>query len=167
MLLMDIGAEYGGYAGDMTRVIPISGKFTPRQKEVYLACMAVHLYAKEIMRAGVVKADYDIKIRDFMGTQLVKIGLLTQAELDADPICVRRYFMHGVSHSLGIDVHDVGPDTPVFALNQVWTIEPGIYIPEEGIGYRLETDVVIRENSVEDLLDFVPLHPDDVEAAMA
>ncbi len=166
MVLFDTGAEYGNYCGDMSRVIPVNGAFTPRQREVYDAVVAVHLKAMEFMKPGVMKADYEKQVQRFMGEQLVKVGLLTQAELDADLMSIRRYFMHGTSHPLGLDVHDVGPANPAFAVGQVWTIEPGIYVKEEGIGYRLETDVVIREDGVEDLLAFVPLQADDVEAAM-
>lgn len=167
MVLFDIGAEYGNYCGDMSRVVPVNGRFTPRQREVYDAVAAVHLKAMEYMKVGVMKADYEKQVQQFMGEQLVKIGLLSQQELDADLMSIRKYFMHGTSHPLGLDVHDVGPANPAFAVGQVWTIEPGIYIKEEGLGYRLETDVVIRENGVEDLLGFVPLQADEVEAAMA
>ncbi|MFI3244230.1 MAG: aminopeptidase P N-terminal domain-containing protein [Akkermansia sp.] len=166
MVLFDTGAEYGNYCGDMSRVIPVNGSFTPRQREIYDAVAAVHLKAMEFMKVGVMKADYEKQVQQFMGEQLVKVGLLTQEELDADLMSIRKYFMHGTSHPLGLDVHDVGPSNPAFAVGQVWTIEPGIYVKEEGIGYRLETDVVIREDGVEDLLAFVPLHADDVEAAM-
>ncbi len=166
MILFDTGAEYGNYCGDMSRVVPVNGKFTARQREIYDAVVAVHLKAMEFMKVGVMKADYEKQVQQFMGEQLVKVGLLTQEELDADLMSIRKYFMHGTSHPLGLDVHDVGPANPAFAVGQVWTIEPGIYVKEEGIGYRLETDVVIRENGVEDLLAFVPLEADAVEAAM-
>ena len=167
---MDIGAEYGGYAGDMTRTIPANGKYTPRQKAVYEACLAVHRYAKEIMLPGLKKSEYERLVRVRMAAELVKLGLLTQEEVDAapeNPLCVRKYFMHGTSHPIGLDVHDVGPADPVFAVNQVWTIEPGIYIPDEAIGIRIETDVVIRENAAEDLIPNAPLDVEDIEALMA
>ena len=170
LILFDIGAEYGGYAGDMTRTVPASGKFSPRQRAVYEAVLAVHRYAASIMRPGVKKSEYERLIRIRMAAELVKLGLLTQAQVDAqksDPLCVRRYYMHSTSHPLGLDVHDVGPADPVFAENQVWTIEPGIYIAEEGIGIRIETDVVIHADSVEDLIPNAPLEVADVEAAMA
>ena len=170
LILLDIGAEYGGYAGDMTRTIPANGKYTPRQKAVYEACLAVHRYAKEIMLPGLKKSEYERLVRVRMAAELVKLGLLTQEEVEAapeNPLCVRKYFMHGTSHPIGLDVHDVGPADPVFAENQVWTIEPGIYIPEESIGIRIETDVLITENGVEDLIPGAPIDPDDIEAAMA
>lgn len=170
LILLDIGAEYGGYAGDMTRTIPASGKFTPRQREVYEAVLRVQRYAMSIMRPGLEKQEYERLVRVRMAAELVKLGLLSQEEVDAqpeNPLCVRRYYMHGTSHSLGIDVHDVGSDTKSFAAGQVWTVEPGIYIPAEKIGIRLETDVLITEDGVEDLIPNAPIEPDDIEAAMA
>lgn len=170
LILFDIGAEYGGYAGDMSRTIPANGKFSPRQRAVYNAVLAVHRYAAQIMRPGVKKSEYERMVRRRMADELVGLGLLTRAEVEAggdDPLCVRRYYMHGTSHPLGLDVHDVGPADPVFAENQVWTIEPGIYIAEENIGVRIETDVVICADSVEDLIPGAPLEADEIEAAMA
>lgn len=169
LILFDIGAEYGGYAGDMTRTVPANGKYTPRQKAVYEACLAVHRYARDIMRPGLKKSEYERLVRVRMAAELVKLGLLTQQEVDAapeNPLCVRKYFMHGTSHSLGVDVHDVGPADPIFAVNQVWTIEPGIYIPAENIGIRIETDVVILEDTTEDLIPNAPLDVADIEALM-
>ena len=170
LILLDIGAEYGGYAGDMTRTIPANGRFTPRQKEVYNAVLAVHRYARSIMKPGLARLDYEKKVRAFMAGQLLKLGLISEediAEKPEDPPAVRHYYMHGTSHSLGIDVHDVGPANPVFAENQVWTIEPGIYIAEEGIGVRIETDVLIRAEDTEDLIPCAPLEADEIEAIMA
>ena len=170
LILLDIGAEYAGYAGDMTRTIPANGKYTPRQKAVYEACLAVHRYAKDIMLPGLKKSEYERLVRVRMAAELVKLGLLTQEEVDAapeNPLCVRKYFMHGTSHPIGLDVHDVGPADPVFAENQVWTIEPGIYIPEESIGIRIETDVVIHADHAEDLIPNAPLDVADIEALMA
>lgn len=169
LILFDIGAEYGGYAGDMSRTVPANGKFTPRQKAVYEACLAVHYYARDIMRPGLRKTEYERLVRVRMAAELVKLGLLTQEEVDAapeNPLCVRRYFMHGTSHPLGLDVHDVGPADPVFAENQVWTVEPGIYIAEENIGIRIETDVVIHADGTEDLIPNAPLEVADIEALM-
>ena len=170
LILLDIGAEYAGYAGDMTRTIPANGKYTPRQKAVYEACLAVHRYARDIMRPGLKKSEYERLVRVRMAAELVKLGLLTQEEVDAapeNPLCVRKYFMHGTSHPIGLDVHDVGPADPVFAVNQVWTIEPGIYIPAEEIGIRIETDVLIHADYTEDLIPNAPLDVADIEALMA
>lgn len=170
LILFDIGAEYGGYAGDMSRTVPANGRFSPRQKAVYEAVLAVHRYARSIMRPGLLKSEYERLVRVFMAEQLVGLGLLDRARVEAEkdnPLCVRRYYMHSASHSLGIDVHDVGPADPVFAENQVWTVEPGIYIAEEGIGVRIETDVVIHADSTEDLIPEAPLDVADIERIMA
>lgn len=170
LILFDIGAEYGGYAGDMSRTVPANGRFSPRQKAVYEAVLAVHRYARDMMRPGLLKSEYERLIRVYMAEQLIGLGLLTREQVEAEkenPLCVRRYYMHGTSHPLGIDVHDVGPADPVFAENQVWTIEPGIYIAEEGIGVRIETDVVIHTDSTEDLIPEAPLDVADIERLMA
>lgn len=169
LVLFDIGAEYGGYAGDMSRTIPANGKFSPRQKEVYEAVLAVHRYARQIMKPGLQKSEYERLVRIEMANQLVHLGLLSRDEVEADSgdlQCVRRYYMHGTSHPLGIDVHDVGPLDPVFAENQVWTVEPGIYIADEGIGVRIETDVVIHSDGTEDLIPQAPLEVADIERLM-
>ncbi len=169
LILFDIGAEYGGYAGDMSRTIPANGKFSPRQRAVYEAVLAVHRYAASIMLPGVRKVDYERLVRVRMAEELVKLGLLTERQVQAeahDPRCVRQYYMHGASHSLGLDVHDVCPTDPVFAVGQVWTIEPGIYIAAEKLGVRIETDVLIRENGVEDLIPGAPLEAGDIERLM-
>ncbi len=168
LILFDIGAEYGGYAGDMTRTVPANGKFSPRQREVYEAVLAAHRYAASIMRAGLERKEYELAVRRFMGQQLVKLGLLRPEEVEGqeNPLAVRRYFMHGTSHSLGLDVHDVGSDNATFAVGQVWTIEPGIYIPEESIGIRIETDVLITDQGTEDLIPNAPLDVASIEAFM-
>ncbi len=168
LILFDIGAEYGGYAGDMTRTVPANGRFSPRQKAVYEAVLAAHRYARTAMRPGVERREYEKAVRRFMGQQLVGLGLLQPAEVEGqeDPQAVRRYYMHGTSHSLGLDVHDVGSDNATFAEGQVWTIEPGIYIPDEGIGVRIETDVLITAEGTEDLIPGVPLDVADIEAMM-
>ena len=169
LILFDIGAEYGGYAGDMSRTIPANGRFSPRQKAVYEAVLAVHRYAASIMLPGVRKADYERRVRARMAQELVKLGLLSPEQLQdkgGDFTCVRKYYMHSASHSLGLDVHDVCPEDPVFAVGQVWTIEPGIYIPEENLGVRIETDVLIHPSGVEDLIPGAPLEEADIERLM-
>ncbi len=168
LILFDIGAEYGGYAGDMTRTVPANGKFSPRQRAVYEAVLATHRYACSIIRPGVERKDYELSVRRFMGGQLVGLGLLRPEEVEGqeNPTAVTRYYMHGTSHSLGIDVHDVGSDGATFAAGQVWTVEPGIYIPEEGIGIRLETDVLVTGEGVEDLIPNCPLDVEEIEAMM-
>ena len=170
LILFDIGAEYAGYAGDMTRTIPANGKYTPRQKAVYEACLAVHRYAREIMLPGLKKSEYERLVRVRMAAELVKLGLLTQEEVDAapeNPLCARDSVIPGTPHPTGPAGHDVPPADPGIAENQVWTIEPGIYIPAENIGIRIETDVVIHADSTEDLIPNAPLDVEDIEALMA
>ncbi|MDO4409796.1 MAG: aminopeptidase P N-terminal domain-containing protein [Akkermansia sp.] len=170
LVLMDIGTEYGNYNSDMTRTVPVNGKFTPRQRAVYEAVRHTMEFAKSILRPGIRKSDYERQIRVHMGKELLTLGLVTEAQLaenPADPPIVRKYFMHGCSHFLGLDVHDVGESDPIIATGMVYTIEPGIYIPEESIGIRLENDVLVGETENTDLLGDVPLHPDDIEALMA
>ena len=169
LVLFDVGAEYGGYAGDMSRTIPVNGHFSPRQRAVYSSVLAVHRYAASIMRPGVLKTDYERLVRIRMAEELIRLGLLSEEEVAKeadDPTCVRKYYMHSVSHPLGLDVHDVCPPNPVFAEGQVWTIEPGIYIAAENIGVRIETDVLIHSDHTEDLITTAPLEPDDVESLM-
>ncbi len=169
LVLFDVGAEYGGYAGDMSRTIPANGHYSPRQRAVYLAVLAVHRYAASIMRPGVLKNEYEKLVRIRMAEELVKLGLLSESEVAAqaaDPLCVRKYYMHSVSHPLGLDVHDVCPSNPVFAEGQVWTVEPGIYIAEENLGVRIETDVLIHADHTEDLITTAPLEPEEVESLM-
>ncbi len=170
LVLLDIGAEYGNYNGDMTRTVPANGRFSPRQRAVYDAVLRAMKYAMTILRPGIDKKEYERLIRVFVANELVSLGLLTPkdlAENPEDPPAVRRYFMHGISHSLGLDVHDVGNPQPILQANMVFTIEPGIYIREEGIGIRLETDVLIGEESNVDLLAHIPLEADEIEKWMA
>ena len=169
LILMDIGAEYGNYNGDMTRTIPVNGKFSPRQREVYEAVLRTMVYAESLMRPGVLKSEYERLVRVYVGGELISLGLLTEKDVaddPEDPIAVKRYYMHGCSHSLGLDVHDVG-NVSEFAPGMVFTIEPGIYIREEGIGIRLENDILIGEERNTNLLAAAPLNPDDIERLMA
>ena len=170
LVLMDIGTEYGNYNSDMTRTVPVNGKFTPRQRAVYESVLNMMTYAKKILRPGILKSEYERLVRVFAAGELVKLGLITPsqvAEKPSDPPIVRKYYMHGCSHFLGLDVHDVGEANPVVLPGMVFTVEPGIYIAEEGIGIRLENDVLIGETENIDLLGDVPLLPDDIERLMA
>jgi Xaa-Pro aminopeptidase len=170
LVLIDCGCEYGLFHSDLTRVIPANGKFTPRQKEVYLAVLHVMNEAKKLL----VPADYTLdqyheKIGFIMEEQLLKLGLLTPADIDnQDPEwpAYKKYFMHGTSHHLGLDTHDLGGRYTPLRAGMVFTVEPGIYIPEEGFGIRLENNVLITENGVKDLTENIPLLPDDIESLM-
>ena len=170
LVLMDIGTEYGNYNSDMTRTVPVNGKFTPRQRAVYESVLNMMTYAKSVLRPGILKSEYERLVRVFAAGELVKLGLVTPAQVaekPSDPPIVRKYYMHGCSHFLGLDVHDVGETNPVVLPGMVFTIEPGIYIAEEGIGIRLENDILIGEKENIDLLGDVPLLPDDIERLMA
>jgi Xaa-Pro aminopeptidase len=170
LVLMDFGALYGGYAADLTRTVPVNGRFTKRQAEVYNACLAVHRFAKGLLRPGLLPADYTRMVGEEMSRQLVKIGLLTEADIaDAGPDGAphSKYMYHGVSHHLGIDVHDLGPRHEPFQEGMVLTVEPGIYIEEEQMGIRIENDVWIRSEGNVDLMAGVPITVEEIEAVMA
>lgn len=170
LLLLDVAAEYGGWNADMTRTIPVSGKFTPRQKEVYNAVLRMVRYADSILRPGVFIADFQKMVIAQMDKELIGLGLYTAEEAAAAPKdkpLVKKYYMHGTSHHLGLDVHDVSPSNQAVAPGMIFTIEPGIYIPEEGMGIRLENDYLIGENGNIDLMASIPIEADEIEALMA
>lgn len=170
LVLTDIGTEYGNYNSDLTRTVPANGKFTPRQREVYQAVHRTMKAAFGFMRPGVEKRDYEAQVCKFVEKELIGLGLLTEEQIAAqnpESPAYRRYFMHGCSHFLGLDVHDVGEPNPVFEAGMVFTIEPGIYIPEESIGIRLENDVLIGENENIDLMANIPIDIDEIERLMA
>lgn len=167
LVLMDFGAEYGGYCADLTRTVPVSGKFTPRQTEVYNACLHLHEYAKSILRPGITLADYTDKVGDEAGKVFVKIGLLTKGDIkneDKDNRAYRKYLYHGISHHLGVDVHDFGPKT--VAEGMVFTVEPGIYIEEEQMGIRIENNIWITKKGNVDLMKNIPITVADIEGLM-
>ena len=169
LLLMDVGAEYGNYNADMTRAIPVSGRFTKRQKEVYNAVLRVKSTAMEILRPGVNIQDYHKEIGKVMESELISLGLLDKTDVKnqnpGQPL-YKKYFMHGTSHHLGLDVHDVGTMYKPISANMVFTIEPGIYILEEGLGIRLENNIVIQEDNHIDLMKNIPIEADEIEELM-
>jgi Xaa-Pro aminopeptidase len=170
LVLMDFGASYGGYSADLTRTVPVNGRFTRRQAEVYNACLAVHNFAKRLLRPGLLPADYVRQVGEEMARQLVGIGLLTEGDVkNAGPEAPAhaKYMYHGVSHHLGIDVHDLGPRHEAFREGMVLTVEPGIYIEEEKMGIRIENDVWIREGGNVDLMVNVPITVEEIEGLMA
>lgn len=169
LILFDVGAEYGNYNADMTRTIPMNGKFTKRQKDVYEAVLRVMRTAYTVLRPGVTIQDYHKEMGLVMQSELLSLGLLTQPDIDSedkDSPAYKKYFMHGTSHHLGLDVHDVGTMYEPIQAGMVFTVEPGIYIPEEGIGIRLENNIVIQENGILDLMAHIPIDPDDIEELM-
>ena len=170
MLLMDVASEYGNWNADMTRTIPVNGKFTDRQRAVYNSVLAVMRKCNDILRPGMMLVDYQKKAVGFMEEELIKLGLIDAEEAskqdDTKPL-VKRYFMHGTSHHLGLDVHDVSPANEPFAVGMVFTIEPGIYIPDENMGVRLENNYLIGKDENFDLMANIPIEADEIESLMA
>ncbi len=169
LILMDFGAEYGGYCADLTRTIPANGKFSARQKQVYNACLHLHNYAKSILKPGISIVDYTEKIGDEATSQFVKIGLITKADVkneDNENRAYRKYLYHGISHHLGVDVHDLGTRTAPIKAGMVFTIEPGIYIEEEQMGVRIENNFWITKNGNIDLMKNIPITIEEIERLM-
>jgi Xaa-Pro aminopeptidase len=169
MVLMDVAAEYAGWASDLTRTVPVNGKFTRRQRDVYQAVLRVFRGANDILRPGNTPMEYQKQVVELMERELVGLGLFSVKDARAqgpDKALVKKYFMHGTSHHLGLDVHDVCPPHQPFAEGMVFTIEPGIYIREEALGVRLENDVVIQKDRNFDLMAKIPIEADEIEALM-
>ncbi len=169
LILMDFGAEYGGYCADLTRTIPVNGKFSLRQKEVYNACLALHNYAKSILKPGISIVDYTEKVGEEATKQFLKIGLITKADVkneDLENRAYRKYLYHGISHHLGIDVHDLGTRTEPIKPGMVFTIEPGIYIEQEQMGVRIENNFWITKNGNIDLMKNIPITIEEIETLM-
>lgn len=170
LLLLDVAASYANYNADLTRTIPISGKFTDRQKQVYNAVLRVLRASIAGATAGKITRQWHRESMQHMNKELLALGLLTQADIDKaadpdEPAC-RKYFMHGLGHPLGLDVHDVGYTTEPFQVGWVLTVEPGIYIPDEGFGVRLENDILITEQGPVDLMAHIPVEVEEIEALM-
>jgi len=168
-ILMDFGAEYGGYCADLTRTVPVSGVFTKRQKEVYNACLHLHNYAKSILKPGISIVQYTDKVGVEATKQFEKIGLLTKAAIknqDPENPAYRKYLYHGISHHLGLDVHDLGTRTAPIQAGMVFTIEPGIYIEEEKMGIRIENNFWITKTGNIDLMKNIPITVDEIESLM-
>ncbi len=169
MILMDFGAEYGGYCADLSRTIPVSGKFGRRQKTVYNACLHLHDYAKSILKPGISIVDYTNKVGEEATQQFLKIGLLRKSEVkneDSENRAYRKYLYHGISHHLGVDVHDLGTRTEPIKAGMVFTVEPGIYIEEEQMGVRIENNLWITKTGNKDLMKNIPITVEEIEALM-
>ena len=169
LILMDFGAAYGGYNADLTRTVPVNGKFTKRQKEVYNACLHLHDYAKSILKPGISILKYTDKVGEEATKQFLKIGLLTKTDIkneDKNNPAYRKYLYHGISHHLGIDVHDLGTRTEPIQAGMVFTVEPGIYIKEEAMGVRIENNVWITKTGNQDLFKNIPIKAEEIEALM-
>ena len=170
LVLVDVGASYANYASDLTRTYPVNGRFTPRQRAVYEAVLRVLRSSIARTTVGTRLLDWKRAAQAEMAGELVTLGLLTpeQAAQDSadEPAC-KQYFMHGLGHSLGLGVHDMAPVDGPLAAGWVMTVEPGIYIPEEGLAVRLENDILVTENGPVDLCGHVPIEPDEIERIMA
>ncbi|HNU13554.1 MAG TPA: Xaa-Pro aminopeptidase [Chitinophagaceae bacterium] len=169
LILMDFGAEYGGYCADLTRTVPVNGKFTRRQRTVYNACLHLHDYAKSILKPGISIIDYTEKVGEEATQQFLKIGLLRKSDVkneDPENRAYRKYLYHGISHHLGVDVHDLGTRTEPIKAGMVFTVEPGIYIEEEQMGIRIENNLWITRNGSKDLMKNIPITAEEIEALM-
>jgi Xaa-Pro aminopeptidase len=169
LLLMDFGAEYGGYCADLTRTVPVNGKFTRRQRTVYNACLHLHNYAKSILKPGITVVDYTDKVGEEATQVFLKIGLLRKSQVkneDPQNRAYRKYLYHGISHHLGIDVHDLGTRTAPLQAGMLLTVEPGIYIEEERMGVRIENNIWLTRNGNKDLMQNIPLTAEEIETLM-
>ncbi len=170
LILLDTGAEYANYASDLSRTIPVSGKYTNRQKEVYKAVNRVKNEATKMLVPGTIWADYHVEVGKLMTSELLGLGLLDKADVqneNPDWPAYKKYFMHGTSHHIGLDTHDYGLLHEPMQANQVFTVEPGIYLPDEGFGIRLEDDVVIQEKGEPfNLMRNIPIEADEIEDIM-
>ncbi len=169
MLLLDVAAEYANYHSDMTRTIPVNGRFTERQKQVYNAVLRVLRACSSMLRPGVMPQEYQKAVNKMMESELIGLGLLdTEAVKNQDPDqpLYRQYFMHGVSHHIGIDVHDVHDAAFPYAEGMILTVEPGIYIREEGLAVRLENLILIGKDGNQDLMEHVPIEVEEIEFHM-
>ena len=170
LILMDLAAEYANYSSDMTRTIPVSGRFSKRQKDVYNAVKRVKDEATKMLKPGILWAEYHVEVGKLMTSELLGLNLLDKADImneNPDWPAYKKYFMHGTSHHLGLDTHDYGILTEPMLANMVFTVEPGIYIPAEGFGIRLEDNVVIQESGEPfNLMRNIPIEADEIEYLM-
>ncbi|MFN3138228.1 MAG: aminopeptidase P family protein [Allomuricauda sp.] len=170
MILMDLAAEYANYSSDMTRSIPVNGRFTARQKEVYSAVLRVKDEATKMLVPGTLWAEYHKEVGKLMTSELIELGLLDKADVqneNPDWPAYKKYFMHGTSHHIGLNTHDYGELKKPMKANMVFTVEPGIYIPAEGMGIRLEDDVVIQEKGEPfNLMRNIPIEIEEIEELM-
>lgn len=169
LLLMDVGAEYANYNADMTRTIPVNGRFTPRQKAVYDAVLRVKNQATELITPGTTIPEYHKAVGELMTEELLELGLLDKTDIknqDPNRPAYKKYFMHGTSHHLGLDVHDVASIYKKIEPGMVFTVEPGIYIREENIGIRLEDNILVTEYGHTNLMRNIPIHTEEIEDLM-
>jgi len=170
VLLLDVGAEYANYSSDMTRTIPVSGKFTKRQKAIYNSVLLVKNEATKLLRPGLLWKEHYAEVGKIMTSELLKLGLLSKNDVQnqtKENPAFKKYFTHGVSHHLGLDTHDYGDLSRPIEKNMVFTVEPGIYVQEENFGIRLEDDVVVQENADPiNLMKNIPIEIEEIEDLM-
>ncbi len=169
LLLLDVGAAYANYNADLTRTIPVGGRFSRRQKQVYQAVLRVLRASTAALTPGKLPKDWQKESEAFMQEELLALGLIKPRDIkkqDPDKPALKKYFMHGVGHPLGLDVHDVATTGAPLAAGWVMTVEPGIYIPEEGFAVRLEDDVLVTANGPENLMGKIPIEPEEIEDLM-
>jgi Xaa-Pro aminopeptidase len=170
VILLDVGAEYANYASDLTRCIPVNGRFTERQKNVYNSVLNVKKQAEKLLVPGTIMAEYHKEVGKLMEAELIKLGLIDSTDIknqNPDWPAYKKYFMHGTSHFLGLDTHDVGLWNEPIKAGMVFTCEPGIYIPEEGLGIRLEDDLVVLESGAPfNLMKDIPMEAEEIEELM-
>lgn len=170
VILLDVGAEYANYASDLSRSFPVNGRYTQRQKEVYNAVLRVKKFAETLLVPGTVLAEYHKEVGLFMEKELIQLGLIDQTDVknqNPDWPAYKKYFMHGTSHYIGLDTHDVGPWNEPMKAGMVFTCEPGIYIQEEGLGIRIEDDLVVQETGTPvNLMATIPIEADEIEDLM-
>jgi Xaa-Pro aminopeptidase len=169
VLLLDVAAEYANYGADLSRSIPVNGRFTKRQRDVYDAVLRVFKAAKGMLVAGNIWDEYHLEVGKIMESELIGLGLITKddiAKQDPETPAYKKYFPHGTSHFLGLDIHDVGNKYRRFEPGMVFTCEPGIYIREEGLGIRLENDILITESGNIDLMAHIPIEAEEIEEIM-
>jgi Xaa-Pro aminopeptidase len=170
LLLLDVAARYANYNADLTRTIPVNGRFTRRQRQVYNAVLRVMRGAAKAVAPGMLPRQWQKEAEALMERELVDLGLLKLPEIrrqDPDKPALKRYFMHGVGHPLGLDVHDLAIVTEPIQAGWVLTVEPGIYIPKEGLAVRLENNIVVGEHANFDLTEDIPVEADDIEALLS
>lgn len=169
ILLMDFGAEYANYASDMTRTVPVNGRFSKRQTEVYKSVLHVMKEATNMLRTGTIIAEYHQEVGKIMESELIKLSLLDKHDVqkqDPEKPLYREYFMHGTSHYLGLDVHDVGDFSVPIQKGMIFTCEPGIYILKEELGIRLENDILVTDDKPFDLMGNIPIEIEEIEGLM-
>jgi Xaa-Pro aminopeptidase len=169
VLLLDVAAEYANYNADLTRTIPVNGKFSKRQKEVYNAVLHVQREAIKLLNPGVLYYEYHKEVQKITESELIKLKLIDKKDVknqSKEKPLFMKYFMHGTSHMLGLDVHDVGNMYHKMQEGMVWTVEPGIYIREENLGVRIENNVVITKTGIDDLMKNIPIEAEEIEELM-